>query len=111
MSVHTIFLVYLTDHQRRLRLAFHDWYTTVLQARHAEHENDGSSTIVQERSDAELYITEINHLRRLYSTSQAELLAERAAKRRAEDETDKERAIRRTLEDEVWALRVKDKLG
>lgn len=62
-------------------------------------------------SEAELHLAQIERLRELYRASQAELMAERAAKRRAEDETDKERGIRRSLEDEVWTLRVKEKLG
>lgn len=78
------------------------------------HKNDNSSALVTtqvQELKAELHIAEINRLRELYSISQTELLAERAAKRRAEDEIDKERAIRRRLEDEVWTLRVKHKLG
>jgi hypothetical protein len=100
-----------TDHRRALCPAFHDenWHTARV---HSVPDNDGSSATAQaQEPEAELHIAEINRLRKLYNVSQAELLAERAAKRRAEDEIDKERAIRRRLEDEVWALRVKHKLG
>lgn len=62
-----------------------------------------------QRVGSELYAEQIERLRQLYLASQAELMAERAAKRRAEDETEKEREVRRALEDEIWALRVRDK--
>lgn len=55
------------------------------------------------------HATEIQRLRGLYARSQAELTSERAAKRRAEDLVDKERALRRVLEDEVWIMRVQQR--
>jgi hypothetical protein len=53
---------------------------------------------------AEYHVQQIARLRELYRASQQELVIERAAKRRAEDEADRERTLRRKLEDDLWAI-------